>query len=99
NNIVINEALTHTDPPLEDAIELFNSSGSPVDISGWFLSDAKTRLKKYVIPQGTVIPAGGFKVFYEYQFNGVSAAVPFALSSAKGDDIFLSESLPGGNLT
>jgi hypothetical protein len=84
---------------LEDAIELFNTSASAIDISGWFLSDSKTRLKKYIIPQGTVIAAGGYKVFYEYQFNGITSSVPFALSSAKGDEIYLSESLAGGNLT
>ena len=36
-NAVINEVLTHTDPPLEDAIELYNPTGSTVDIGGWFL--------------------------------------------------------------
>ncbi|MGC3960960.1 MAG: lamin tail domain-containing protein [Verrucomicrobiota bacterium] len=33
--IVINEILTHTDPPLEDAIELFNPTVSSVNIGGW----------------------------------------------------------------
>lgn len=41
-SVVINEALSHTDPPLEDAIELRNLTAAPVDISHWWLSDAKT---------------------------------------------------------
>jgi hypothetical protein len=35
SNVVINEALTHTDPPVEDAIELYNPTTAPADISGW----------------------------------------------------------------
>src|SRR4029079_8183569 len=37
-NVVVNEILTHTDPPLEDAIELYNTTDQPVDISYWWLS-------------------------------------------------------------
>jgi hypothetical protein len=68
-NVVINEVLTHTDPPLEDAVELYNPALTPVDISGWFLSNTPDNLKKFRIPDGTVIPASGYKVFYEYEFN------------------------------
>ena len=99
SDVVVNEALTHTDLPLEDAIELHNTSGNPIDISGWFLSDAKTRLRKYAIPQGTVLTPGGFKVFYEYQFNGISALQPFSLSSAHGDEIYLSQADSANALT
>ncbi len=89
-NIVINEVLTHTDPPLEDAVELRNLANSPVDVSGWFLSDDLNNLRKFRIPNGTVIPAAGYKVFYEYEFNPQpGAAASFSFSSAKGDDVWL----------
>ncbi|MEO7678698.1 MAG: lamin tail domain-containing protein, partial [Verrucomicrobiota bacterium] len=99
SSVAINEVLTHADPPLEDAIELVNLTAQPVDISGWYLSDSETDLKKFFIPAGTVLPAGGFKVFYGFQFNSTPGVFPsFALDSAHGDSVFLSEA-SGGNLT
>ena len=101
-NIVINEALTHTDLPFEDAIELRNLTGSPTNIGNWWLSDAKGVLKKYRIPANTTIPANGYVVFYEYQFNSDPTNDPqhsFSLSSGKGDQIYLSAADTNGNLT
>ena len=90
-SVVINEVLAHTDLPFEDAIELQNVSPAPVNLGGWWLSDASDRPQKYQIPAGTVLPPGGFAVFYEAQFNDPDHAdVPFALSSAKGDEVHLS---------
>jgi len=43
SEIVISEVLTHTDLPLEDAIELQNVSHGAVDISGWWISDSRER--------------------------------------------------------
>ena len=85
--VVINEALTNSTLPFEDAIELSNPSASAVDIGGWWLSDDKTNLQKFPIPAGTTIPAGGYKVFYEIQFN--AGANPFSLGST-GDEVVLS---------
>lgn len=107
--VIVNEILAHTDPPLEDAVELLNTSAAPVDIGGWFLSDkldpldpARALLKKYKIPAGTIIPAGGFKVFYEGDFNPAvansNALVKFALSS-NGEEMWLSSADGAGNLT
>ena len=100
-NVVINEALTHTDPPFEDAIELRNLTAAPVNIGNWWLSDAKGSPRKYRITNGVTIPANGFVVFYEYQFNNdpTNNLNAFSLSSAKGDQIFLSTGDTNGNLT
>jgi hypothetical protein len=102
-SVVINEVLTHTDPPLEDAIELHNPTASPVNIGGWFLSDSQSDLKRYRIPDGTTIPAGGFKVFYQNQFGagvGDDDAPPFfSFNSARGDAAYLSVADAGQNLT
>jgi len=97
-NVVINEVLTHTDPPLEDTIELYNPGGNSVAIGGWFVSNSQTDFKKYRVANGTALPAGGFKVFYEYQFNSTNA-VPFTLNAAHGDSVFLAEADLLGNLT
>jgi hypothetical protein len=102
-SVVINEVLTHTDPPLEDAIELHNPTASPVNIGGWFLSDSQSDLKRHRIPDGTTIPAGGFAVFYQNQFGPPEgeADVPplFSFNSAYGDSAYLSEADAGQNLT
>lgn len=91
SNIVINEALTNSTAPFEDAIELYNPTASAVNIGGWWLSDEQSVLKKFQIPAGTIIAAGGYKVFYENQFNPTpGVGMSFSLSSA-GDSVVLSE--------
>jgi hypothetical protein len=103
--IVINEVLSHCDPPYEDAVELYNSTSSPIDISGWFLSDDFSRtntaagyaLKKYRIADRTIVPAGGYVVFYQRQFLDENTGVPFALSEF-GETVYLA-SASNGNLT
>jgi hypothetical protein len=97
--VIVNEALSHSDPPLEDAIEVFNRTAQPIDIGGWFLSDARSNFKKYRIPDGTVVPAASFKVFYEIDFNTNNPLVPFSLSSSEGDQVYLSAADALGNLT
>lgn len=91
-NVRINELLTHTDPPLEDFIELHNTTGSAVDISRWYLSDQLDNLTAYQIPNGTTIPANGYIVFYQSQFG-------FGLNSSVGDEVILSEADGLGILT
>jgi len=105
-DVIINEVLTHTDPPLEDAIELYNPTANPVDISYWWLSDSKDDPKKFQIPVGTVIPAGGYRVFYEapglpsgFNPNGQGTGRSFTLNSSRGDDVYLHTADAAGNLT
>lgn len=90
--VVINEVLSHTDLPLEDAIELRNLTGSPIDVGGWWISDDNGTLQKYQIPSPTIIPANGYTVIYENVLtNDATADIPFALSSG-GDEVVLSAS-------
>ena len=69
NSIVVNEVLTHTDPPQVDAVEFYNPTGAAIDLSGWYLSDDADNYQKFRIPNGTVIPAGGYLVLDESDFN------------------------------
>lgn len=94
-SVVISEVLTHTDLPLEDAIELQNMTGQLINIGGWWLSDSKDSPRKFNIPAGTTIGPFGFKVFYEIEFNNDTNGVPFALNSVKGDQVYLSEASAG----
>ena len=92
--IVVNEVLTHTDPPLtqSDSIELLNTTAVAIDISGWWLSDAANNLAKFEIPAGTVLGPGELVVFDESDFNPTPlspAASHFALNGTEGDDVWL----------
>ena len=94
--VLVNEVLTHTDLPQVDAIELLNPTDAPADISGWFLSDDFASPKKFRIPDGTIIPAGGHLVFSEDTSFGVGAGA-FQISST-GDETYLFSG-NGTNLT
>ncbi len=97
--IVINEILTHTDAPQLDAIELFNPTANAVNIGGWYLSDDAREPKKFRVPDGTSIPAGGFIVFYETDFNPQPGVPPsFALNS-HGESLYLFSGDASTNLT
>ncbi|HEY0551591.1 MAG TPA: hypothetical protein VGF13_18450, partial [Verrucomicrobiae bacterium] len=61
-NLYVNEILTHTDLPLEDAVEFQNRFATNIDISGWWLSNSRQNRKRYQIPSGPPIPPGGFRV-------------------------------------
>lgn len=74
----------------DDYIEIYNSSPSTINLSGYFLSDDKDSLKKWRFPQGTSIKAKGFVIVWadnETKEPGLHAN--FKLSS-KGESIRLS---------
>ncbi len=98
--VVINEVLAHTDDPELDTIELYNATSAAVDISGWYLSDSSADLFKFAIPPGTTIPAGGFLIFDEHDFNPTPLTPgpkDFALSGSHGDSIWLVEANASGD--
>ena len=79
-DVVINEFLANSDAPQQDYIELYNHSPRAVDLSGAFLSDDRDT-NHFRIPDNTVLPERGFRVFYEDELG-------FALSS-RGGRLFL----------
>lgn len=99
-SVVINEVLAHSDTNQYDWIELYNTTEEDINIGGWFLSDNNNddlARKKYEIPEGTIIKADGYRVFYENQTFGNSSApgcnTPFQLSE-NGETVYLQS---GGN--
>lgn len=94
--IFITEALSNSPVPLEDYVELHNSSGAIMDIGGWWLSDDQSQLQKYQIPAGTMLGIDARLVISESQLN--AGANPFSLSSS-GDEIILTAVNPGGSIT
>lgn len=96
-NVVVNEILSHTDPPEEDAVELYNPSATDALLGGYYLSDSPSNFKKFQIPAGTVLAPHNYLVFYEHQFT--NAPVPFTFNSSEGDAVYLSAVDAQGNLT
>lgn len=94
--VVINELLTHTDPPLEDSIELYNPTPQTVNLEGWFLTDDADVPKKFRLPPGATIPAGGFLVFKQSQYD--TDGLDFNLNSL-GDQAYLFSGDATTNLT
>ena len=91
-SVVINEVLANSGD-LTDWIELHNRTNEDIDISGWFLSDDGSELKKYRLPGGTVIAANSFLTFYEDSNFGATSPDPnrlegFALSDT-GETVHL----------
>jgi len=90
STVRVNEVFAHSDPGI-DWIELYNTSGETVDISGWLLSDSFASLTKYEIPPGTTIAAGAYLSLDQ-------TVLGFALSAPCGDEVILSET-SGGVMT
>ncbi len=105
DSIVISEIMTHTnDPVYGDWIEIWNRTGSPVYIGGWFLSDSTSNLKKYEIADNdprAVISSNSYVVFdSENDFrdpDDPGSNVQFGLDE-HGEDVYLTSGA-GGVLT
>jgi hypothetical protein len=75
-DIVLNELLAHTDPPLEDAVEFYNATDQPLNLQGFSLillpapDVAFESPQTYPIEFSLPIDARGYAVLYEYQFGG-----------------------------
>ncbi|MHC4184805.1 MAG: lamin tail domain-containing protein, partial [Planctomycetota bacterium] len=87
--VVINEVMAHSHLA-PDWIELYNTTGSSIDLSGWFLSDSDSNVMKYEIAAGTTIASGQYLVFYEdVNFgdqNDPGCHIPFAFSE-NGEEV------------
>jgi hypothetical protein len=90
---VINEVLAHAHAGASDWIEIYNTTGTAINMGGWFLSDGKDTLFKYQIANGTTIGPDGYLVFYQdLHFGNVNdpgSHEPFALSE-NGESLYLS---------
>jgi hypothetical protein len=71
NGVVINEIMASNTVTVadnagdfDDWIELFNTSGVDVDLSGWYITDKPDNLTKYDIPTGTMILANEYLIIW-----------------------------------
>ena len=99
--VVINEFLavnqsgaTDEEGKNEDWIEFYNTSNSPLDMSGLYLSDSYTNPQKFTFPANSIIPANGFLTVWADEDNSDNGTVPtihcnFKLS-ASGEKLIMS---------
>jgi hypothetical protein len=98
--VVVNEVLSHSDaPPPTDFIELFNPAPAAADIGGWFITDDFATPRKFRIPAGATVRAGGFALFTETDFNPQPGTPPCFAFSSRGDEAFVFSADAQGNLT
>lgn len=79
-----------------DWIELYNATGSDVDLSGYGISDSPTQPLKYTLPQGTLIPANGVLLIYctgrETPDGADRIEAPFSLAAYSESVVFATPS-------
>ena len=97
--ILVNEVLANTDAPQKDTIELHNPTASPVDVSNWYITDDPGTPKKYRIPPGRTIAAGGYITFDENDFNPTPGTPPSFSFSSLGDEAYIYSGNAAGELT
>ncbi|MBR1823468.1 MAG: CotH kinase family protein [Ruminococcus sp.] len=92
-----NSTFASPDGNYYDWIELYNSSGSSVDVGGWGITDKADKPYRFTIPTGTVIPAGGRKVIFCDGTAGETdtSIAPFGLSTS-GETLTLTDT--SGNI-
>jgi hypothetical protein len=97
--VFVNEALTHTDLPELDSVELYNPNPTNVDIGNWYLTDQRTVPQKFRIPAPAIIPANGYKVFTENDWNADPLSTNHFRLNSHGEEIYLYSADTNGNLT
>ena len=93
-SVIINEVLANSGANGGDRIELYNPSQETVDLSGWYLSDDGSNLRKYRIEEGSILAPGEYLTFSEKFHFGLNSRdegrlIPFAIS-ASGETVHLS---------
>ncbi len=99
SSVCINEVCSQNKACLADSygvysdwIELYNAGSSPVDLSGFGLSDDEAEPMKWVFPQGTTLGAGEYKIIFASKQESTASELHtgFALSK-NGETLLLSD--------
>jgi|GEM_PF-308626 len=81
---------------VDDWIELYNASGSSINLAGWYLSDDQKDLKKWQIPSG-VIATNDHRVFNANGLDNSNINTNFKIDQSELDEeVVLSD--PVGNI-
>lgn len=85
----------------EDWVELYNSGSSPVNLSGYYLSDDTLQATKWQIPAGTTISANGHLRFWcsgRNTSNGTNFHTNFKFTQTKNNAEVITISDAGGTI-
>ncbi len=85
----------------EDWIELYNTTASPVDLAGWYLSDDTLNPTQWQMPAGITIAANGFLRFWasgRNEVTGTSYHTNFKLKQCKNTNEWVVLSSPSGSI-
>lgn len=93
NEVQTSNSKTQMDPDFfkyKDWIELYNTSSSEIDISGYYLTDNKDKPRKWQVPTGQSIAAGKFLIIYcdGEDVTGKAMHTNFKLSTG-GDVLYM----------
>ncbi|MCQ2360711.1 MAG: CotH kinase family protein [Paludibacteraceae bacterium] len=89
NEVVASNTTYEVEGEYPDWIELYNDDSATTDISGWYMSDKKSKLK-YQLPEGTVIAPKSYLLIYADD-KGEGLHLNFKISK-DGEKIFLFDS-------
>ncbi len=88
--------LTDEDGDHSDWIELFNGGTAPVNLDGWYLTDAPGNLTRWRLPATNVPPGGFLLVFASGKNRAVAGAPLHANFSLNADGEYLALVQPDG---
>jgi hypothetical protein len=97
--VVVNEVLTHTDPPMVDYVELYNPTANQVNVGGWFVTDDASFPFKYRITDNQTIAAQGYLLLTEAEFNTTPGASNNFTLNSHGEEIYVFSADATSNLT
>lgn len=90
DEVIISEFMADNDNTLKDEegdspdwIEIFNPTSSPVDLSGWHLTDSILERQKWTFPQGTILEPFAFHIVFA-SGKALPGHASFRLSSDAG---------------
>lgn len=76
----------------EDWVELYNATGAPVDLNGWYLSDKSTNPLKWQFSSSFLVPANDVALIYcsgRDEILGGSAHTDFKITQTRGNEVLV----------
>lgn len=98
-SVVINEF--EVEPSSSQWVELYNTSASLVDISGWIIDDNGSLSTKFTIPQNTLLPSNTCITFTSgnFNFNTASSDSAQLFSGSTVIDVYSYTKSAGNNMS
>ncbi len=105
SSVCINEVCSQNKACLADSygvysdwIELYNAGSSPVDLSGYGLSDDAAEPMKWTFPAGTTVGAGEYKIVFASKQASPATELHTGFSLSKNGETLLLSDAQGGLL-